>query len=47
MEVCLEYILIKWLMLMSDAFAHCLLSEVKNWKIVQSLNLRFLGGGKT
>lgn len=30
MEGCLEYILIKRFMLMSDAFAHCFLSEVKN-----------------
>lgn len=40
-----EYILIKWFILMNDAFAHCFLTPVKkHWKIVQKLNLFHMVG---
>lgn len=46
MEGCLEYILIKWFMLISGAFARCFLSEVrKRLKNCSKFKLKILVGG--
>lgn len=39
-ESCFEYILIKWFILMNDAFAHCFLTQVKgHYKICSKVKL--------